>query len=179
MMEIIDHRVEGVRQVESPHQNDRPDAEISLIVLHGISLPAGSFGSEEVEALFCNRLDTSRRGFRSLAGVEVSSHLFVRRDGSIVQFVPFDRRAWHAGESRIGSRENCNDFSIGIELEGTDIRPYETVQYEVLAELCLSLMRHYGISEIVGHSHIAPGRKTDPGPSFRWQRLRGLLAARL
>ena len=178
-MQITDHWIEGIRQVPSPNRNERPTSEISLIVIHGISLPAGRFGGDAVEALFCNRLDTGARGFRSLAGVEVSSHVFIRRDGEVVQFVPFNERAWHAGDSRYGFRRDCNDFSVGIELEGTDLTRYEDVQYEMAAQICQALMQHYGVMDIAGHCHISPGRKTDPGPLFNWSRLRSLLASRL
>lgn len=156
----------------SPNCNERPDAEISLIVVHGISLPAGRFGGEEIEQLFTNALDTKREGLQDLEGVRVSSHLLIQRTGTILQFVPFHLRAWHAGQSSFVGRADCNDYSIGIELEGTDDLPYEDVQYQQLAAVCRTLMTHYGIREIRGHSHIAPGRKTDPGPSFEWQRLK-------
>lgn len=175
---IVDHRMVGVRQCESPNWNDRPDGEISLIVIHGISLPVGHFGSDYVEALFLNSLDTgSHPDFNDLDGLRVSSHLFIRRGGEVCQFVPFDRRAWHAGVSCYEGRENCNDFSVGIELEGSDTAEYRDKQYVALARACDLLMEHYAIAprHIAGHSDIAPGRKTDPGPAFDWRRFRSLL----
>ncbi len=165
------------RQVDSPNHNRRPaGSEIELLVIHGISLPPGEFGGPYVEQLFTNRLDpAAHEDFHELAALRVSSHLFIRRDGEIIQFVPFHRRAWHAGESRFEGRDNCNDFSIGIELEGTDELPYEDVQYTRLIEVCRALQKAWPAldeAHIVGHSDIAPGRKTDPGPAFDWARLR-------
>jgi AmpD protein len=174
-MNIANGRLSGARQVESPNQDDRPDDEISLIVIHNISLPEGHFGSAYIEQLFLNELGAEAHpDFGDLEELRVSSHLLVRRDGSVVQFVAFDKRAWHAGTSSYRGRANCNDFSIGIELEGTDSGGYRDEQYRVLAEVCRDLARVYGIApgRIVGHSDIAPERKTDPGPSFDWQRLR-------
>ena len=142
-----------------------------------ISLPPGVFGGDEVAQLFLNQLDASRPGLQGLHGLKVSSHLFIRRSGAVLQFVPFDRRAWHAGESSFDGRDGCNDFSIGIELEGTDILPYEDAQYDSLAEICMALMRHYGHLEVRGHADIAPLRKTDPGPAFDWPRFRRELSA--
>ncbi|HEB58519.1 MAG TPA: 1,6-anhydro-N-acetylmuramyl-L-alanine amidase AmpD [Gammaproteobacteria bacterium] len=167
----------GVRQVASPNQNARPTGTaIDLLVIHGISLPAGRFGGPFVEQLFTNTLDVSAdAGFQELAELRVSSHLFIDRKGHVTQFVPFHRRAWHAGKSRFEGRENCNDFSIGIELEGTDALPYEDVQYTQLIAVCRALREVWPALEgahIVGHSDIAPGRKTDPGPAFDWPRLR-------
>ncbi len=174
-MEILAHRLEGVRQAEG-WCDDRPaDCRVDLIVVHGISLPAGHFGGPYVEALFTGRLDSDcHPDFADLAGVKVSSHLLIRRDGSLVQFVPFDRRAWHAGESSHCGRTRCNDFSIGIELEGSDEVRYRDEQYEALIAVCQVLLAHYSIDaeQIVGHSDIAPHRKTDPGPHFDWPRLR-------
>lgn len=177
-MGISDHRLIGVDQLDSPNQDARPECGLSLIVIHGISLPPGEFGGGEVPDLFLNQLHTDDPQLSDLAGVRVSSHLLVRRNGDILQFVPFDRRAWHAGVSRFQGRDNCNDFSIGIELEGTDHLPYDEAQYQSLGPVCAALMRHYGIQEIRGHSDIAPGRKTDPGPAFSWSKLRRGLAAR-
>jgi N-acetyl-anhydromuramoyl-L-alanine amidase len=174
-MEIAHQLLTGARFVASENFDDRPNHDISLIVIHCISLPAGHYGNDCVERLFCNRLDgTGHTDLPSLEGTRVSSHLFIRRDGSIVQFVPFDRRAWHAGASNFQYRQNCNDFSIGIELEGTDWNRYRDVQYDVLIDICGVLVRTFGIptENIVGHSDIAPGRKTDPGGRFDWQRLR-------
>ena len=171
----------GIRYLRSPNQDRRPrgcDAE--LIVVHGISLPPGRFGGPFIEQLFTNRLDASANpAFRNLKGLRVSAHLLLRRSGEILQFVPFQRRAWHAGESRFGGRERCNDFSVGIELEGTDELPYEPVQYRRLAAAVAALRRTYaGLwrAPVVGHSDIAPGRKTDPGPAFDWRRFDQCLA---
>jgi len=168
------------RQAPSPNCDARPDAAaISLIVVHGISLPPGTFGGDGVERLFTNRLDPSLHPyFATIAELRVSAHFFVRRDGVLWQFVACTQRAWHAGESSWRGRRRCNDFSIGIELEGTDELPYATAQYAMLARLVRALRRCYAIEDVVGHSDIAPGRKTDPGPSFDWQRLSRLLAPR-
>ena len=150
-------------------------------MIHNISLPAGCFGTGHVEALFCNALDCAAHpDFAELEGLTVSSHFLIGRDGSLVQFVSCDRRAWHAGVSIWCDRENCNDFSIGIELEGTDRQPYEDAQYRELVALTRRLRRRYpslAAGAIVGHSDIAPGRKTDPGPAFDWARFRSLLRA--
>jgi AmpD protein len=164
----------------SPNHNERPaGASVELLVIHNISLPAGCFGGGHIEALFTNSLDCAAHpAFAELAGLEVSAHLLIDRDGRVTQFVGFDRRAWHAGRSRFGERENCNDFSVGIELEGTDTLPYADAQYDVLAAVTRVLLQRYpglGADRIVGHSDIAPGRKTDPGPAFDWARLRHLL----
>lgn len=145
-------------------------------MVHGISLPPGQFGSGDIEALFTNRLDpTAHPYFAEVAHLEVSAHFLIRRTGEVVQFVSADERAWHAGVSSWCGREHCNDFSIGIELEGTDDAPYEDPQYKALAALISVLRNHYPLirsDAIVGHSDIAPGRKTDPGPAFDWQRVR-------
>jgi len=164
----------------SENFNQRPaDTHIELLVIHNISLPAGQFGNGHVEALFANRLDCSiDPSFEDLAELQVSAHLLIDRHGAITQFVSFDARAWHAGQSRFGGRDNCNDFSIGIELEGTDTLPYADAQYASLAAVARVLCGHYpGIvpQRIVGHSDIAPGRKTDPGPAFDWPRFRRML----
>lgn len=183
-MQLAAHQLSTARQVHSPNQDARPggEADISLIVIHGISLPPGEFGGPEIEALFTNTLaDTpasARPDLADLINIEVSSHLLIRRAGELVQFVRFDARAWHAGESVFGGRARCNDFAIGIELEGADDLPYEAAQYQVLGSVCRLLMAGYGITEIRGHEHIAPGRKTDPGPAFDWLRLQRLLAHR-
>ncbi len=164
----------------SPNCGERPSGErISLIVLHGISLPPGEFGTGCPEALFLNRLVPQRhREFEDLSRLRVSAHVLIERDGTVTQFVPFRLCAWHAGVSSYQGREGCNDFSIGIELEGTDCQPYETEQYLVLARLVCCLRRYYsaiGPDAVVGHEHVAPGRKSDPGPAFDWQLLRTLL----
>ena len=163
----------AARQVASPNCDDRPDdTAISLLVVHGISLPPGRFGGDAIERLFTDRLDADAHPyFATIATLRVSSHFLVRRDGAIVQFVPCGRRAWHAGESSWCGRARCNDFSIGIELEGTDTRPYAAAQYRALGRLVRALATHYPIVDIVGHSDVAPGRKTDPGPAFDWRRL--------
>lgn len=171
------------RYVPSPNVDDRPDDEMSLIVIHGISLPPGEFGGHYIEQLFTNRLNPNEHpAFVPIADLRVSAHVLIRRDGELVQFVPFTHRAWHAGESSYQGRPRCNDFSIGIELEGTDEIPYEDNQYQVLATLIACLLRTYSqLSDkhITGHSDIAPGRKTDPGPAFEWDKLSHLLAAGL
>lgn len=165
--------IEDLEYIPSPNCDPRSQAEdINLLVIHNISLPAGQFGGDEAIKLFTNCLPTeAESGFADLAGLCVSSHLFIRRDGYTIQLVPLLQRAWHAGVSRFEQREACNDFSIGIELEGTDTIPYEIAQYAQLVELSYSIMQAYpGISleRIVGHSDIAPQRKTDPGPAFDW-----------
>ena len=160
----------------SPNQNARPDPEdISLVVVHGISLPPGEFGTGAVERFFCNTLDCSGdRRLADLAGVRVSAHLFVSRRGALTQFVPFDRRAWHAGLSHWRGRTGCNDFAIGIELEGTDDSGYTNSQYAALGRILDALFACYprlDRSTVVGHNEIAPERKTDPGPRFDWRRV--------
>jgi N-acetyl-anhydromuramoyl-L-alanine amidase len=159
--------IEGVNFIASANFNERPpNTEIDLIVIHGISLPAGDFGGDEVQKLFLNQHPTMT--------LRVSAHVFIRRDGTIIQFVPFQYRAWHAGVSQWQARENCNDFSIGIELEGTDTLPYDEIQYQHLNKLIIALMQCYPAitkKRIVGHSDIAPGRKTDPGPQFCWEKI--------
>jgi len=173
-MRISNGWLDTAQSVLSPNCDDRPTPEISLVVVHGISLPAGHFGTPYVVDLFCNQLEISaHQDFCDLQGVHVSAHLMIRRDGQVLQFVPFHRRAWHAGESSYQGRRQCNDFSIGIELEGTDDTPYRPVQYQRLVAVCRQLLHDYAIdaSCIVGHCHIAPGRKTDPGEAFNWQVL--------
>ena len=176
MARIVDSWLENTTRVTSPNCDSRPDGvEISLVVIHCISLPKGSYGNDLVEQLFTNRLDTdSRRSLRDLKDVRVSAHLYISRCGDVTQFVPFERRAWHAGVSSFGGRENCNDYSIGIELEGTDEDTYTDVQYKSLIDVVAALVRTYpriDIRRIVGHSEVARGRKSDPGPLFDWQRL--------
>lgn len=167
-----------VRRVPSPNADARPaGAEVSLVVIHGISLPPGQFGGDAILRLFTNRLDPDGHPYyATIAALRVSSHFLIRRDGSLVQFVPCEARAWHAGVSRWKGRERCNDFSIGIELEGTDERPYTTRQYRRLAALVRRLRSRWPVRDVAGHSDIAPGRKTDPGPAFDWPRFRRLLA---
>lgn len=164
------------RQVPSPNQDERPDpADLSLIVIHNISLPPGEFGGPYIDALFTNRLNPEEHPyFAEIYTMKVSSHLLIRRDGEVVQYVPFHKRAWHAGESCYNGRGGCNDFSIGIELEGADDVFYTDMQYKKLENVVVSLMQAYpGLTrqQIAGHCDIAPGRKTDPGPAFDWARL--------
>ena len=174
------HRLEVASFLPSPHADARPDpADISLLVVHAISLPPGEVGGagnrEHISDLFLGRLDPRRHPyFEHIKDLRVSAHLCIFRDGSITQYVPFDRRAWHAGESAFDGRTRCNDFSVGVELEGADELAFEDAQYTALARTAVALMRVYpGISaeRIVGHSDIAPRRKTDPGPHFDWTRL--------
>jgi len=171
----------GAVYVPSPNCDERPEeAVISLLVVHNISLPPGDFGGNAVIELFTNRLDTESPDahpfHRSIAGLRVSAHFFIRRNGELFQFVPCELRAWHAGVSSWNGHERCNDFSIGVELEGTDDLPYSDEQYAVLAELGRALFVRYGVLDLAGHSDIAPGRKTDPGPAFDWKRLLESLA---
>ena len=161
------------RRVDSPNCDDRPeDTPITLVVVHGISLPPGEFGGDAIERLFTNRLDPDAHAyFAAIASLRVSSHFLIRRDGEIVQFVSCAARAWHAGASSWRGVAGCNDYSIGIELEGTDVDAYADAQYAALSALCRALARRYPIADFVGHADIAPGRKTDPGPAFDWARL--------
>ena len=162
------------RRVASPNVDDRPGgAAIELIVIHNISLPPGQFGGRAVEHLFTNRLSADAHPyFAQIAHLRVSAHFFITRDGRLTQFTSTNRRAWHAGVSRWRGRDRCNDFSVGIELEGTDQRPYTAKQYARLARLIRALVRRYpAIRGVAGHADIAPGRKTDPGPAFDWARL--------
>ena len=177
-MRILDHRLEGARFIPSPNHDERqnPD-DLSLIVIHCISLPPGQFGTEGVTQLFTNALNPNEHPYYAgIAHLRVSAHLLIRRTGELVQYVPFNRRAWHAGVSCYAGREVCNDFSIGIELEGTDDTPYEDIQYERLNAVIDALLAAYptlSLEHITGHEHIAPGRKTDPGVFFEWSRLTG------
>ncbi len=171
----------AARVVVSPNANDRPaGSSVDLLVIHNISLPPGEFGGDNIEALFTNTLDpTAHAYFAEIAHLTVSAHFLVRRDGEVVQFVSTDARAWHAGESSWCNRSNCNDFSVGIEMEGTDDIPYETIQYQSLSRLVRALWEYYPAiapDAMVGHSEIAPGRKTDPGTAFDWQTLRQYLS---
>jgi AmpD protein len=167
----------SARRVPSPNWDERPPGTlIDLLVIHGISLPPGEFGGPWIDALFHNRLDPDAHPyFRSIGGLKVSTHLLIRRDGELIQYVDLGKRAWHAGASAFAGRERCNDFAVGIELEGADSVPYTEAQYRVLAETVRALMARFPAitpGRIVGHSDIAPGRKTDPGPAFDWARLR-------
>lgn len=171
-----DHWLSGARRCPSPFHNERPSGEageISLTVLHNISLPPGEYGGPWIDRLFAGTLPADAHPyFATLQGLEVSAHLLLRRDGELVQYVPFDRRAWHAGRSLFAGRGNCNDFSIGIELEGCDGDVFTDVQYDVLASLLPLLWQTYPrAGRLTGHSDIAPGRKTDPGPYLDWRRL--------
>ena len=168
------------RQIRSPNHDARPAATaVTLVLIHGITVPPGVFGGEGVARLFTNRLDPgSDPDLAAIAHLRVSAHFFIRRDGALVQFVSCDERAWHAGTSSWRGRPRCNDYSIGVELEGTDDLPYMAAQYTMLARLLKALSRRYPIEHVVGHSDAAPGRKTDPGPAFDWRRLRRLVAPR-
>ncbi len=168
--------IRPAEQCPSPNQDDRPEgSEPELIIIHGISLPPGEFGGHYVEQLFTNRLDWDAHPyFAEIRDLKVSTHLFIRRDGNLIQFVPFSRRAWHAGASCYRDREDCNDFSIGIELEGEDETPYADVQYEVLVKAIGVLQVTYSslcARRIAGHCDVSPDRKSDPGPAFDWLRL--------
>lgn len=163
----------GVVWKPSPNFGERPSGEVSLIVVHNISLPPDEFGGDWVEHFFLNRLDPDAHPyFASIAELQVSAHFYVRRDGRTIQFVGCDRRAWHAGRSCWAGRDNCNDYSIGIELEGSDARPFTAEQYAALWALLDALRERYPIAAMVGHSDVAPGRKTDPGPFFDWAAVR-------
>jgi AmpD protein len=170
---------DGVQHCPSPNFNQRPLGEVSLLVIHNISLPPGQFGTGKVQAFFQNALDADEHPyFASIARMQVSAHFFIERDGAVTQFVSCNERAWHAGLSRFAERENCNDFSLGIELEGTDDLPFTAAQYAALIELARQLQAAYPaitVERICGHSDIAPGRKTDPGPAFDWQHVRRAL----
>ena len=172
-----DGLIEGVRHIPSPNCDERPaGSTVELIVIHSISLPPGEFGGDGIIELFTNHLDPSAHPYyANVSGLKVSAHFLIRRDGNLIQFVPCDRRAWHAGESGWRGRTRCNDFSIGIELEGTDHTPFEDAQYAVLAALTRAIAARYPIADIAGHSDVAPGRKTDPGSCFDWGRYRALL----
>ncbi len=165
--------LDGVRRVPSPNCDTRPaGVAIELLVIHSITLPPGQFGGDEILQLFTNTLDCSLD--ERLAGLEalrVSAHFLIRRDGELIQFVPCVTRAWHAGLSSFEGRERCNDFSIGIELEGTDTEPFTERQYKILADLGQALVKAYPLIAVAAHSEIAPGRKTDPGPQFDWSRV--------
>lgn len=166
------------RRLASPNFGARPaGANIDLIVLHSISLPPGRYGGDEVQQLFTNTLDWNAHPyFAQIAGAQVSSHFYIRRCGQLWQFVSCDDRAWHAGQSQYRGRANCNDDSVGIELEGLEGELFEDMQYEALGSLCAALAQRYPIAHVAGHEHVAPGRKQDPGPGFAWGRLHNALA---
>lgn len=172
--------LDGVRQVVSPNCDRRPaGVEPWLVVVHAISLPPDRFGGPGVEQLFTNTLEVSQHPYYAeIAGLRVSAHFFIRRSGEVLQFVSADERAWHAGASSWRGQTRCNDFSVGIELEGCDTMGFEAEQYERLADLLAALRERYPVREVVGHSDIAPGRKTDPGPYFDWARV-GLQAPKV
>lgn len=175
------HYLYRVRREFSPNCDDRPDPnDVCLLVVHGISLPAGQFGGPMVTQLFTNELPADLGDLEELRGLAVSSHLFIDRLGQITQFVPFDKRAWHAGQSIWRGRPNCNDYAVGVELEGTDDVPYADAQYAALLAVSLALFRRYprlSVEAVVGHREIAPGRKTDPGTAFDWPRYLRLLGS--
>lgn len=166
--------LDGIRYISSPNCDERPQGcPVSLLVIHSISLPPDEFGGNGVIELFTNQLDHEAHPYyRNLRDLKVSAHFFIRRGGETIQFVPCEKRAWHAGVSSWQSRDRCNDYSIGIELEGSDTRPFTGAQYEALISLTTALQKTYPITDIAGHADIAPGRKTDPGPHFDWERYR-------
>ena len=168
----------GAPRIVSPNADERPaDTPLRLIVVHAISLPPERFGGPGVTQLFTNRLDPlAHPYYAQIAHLTVSAHFFIRRDGDLIQFVPVSLRAWHAGASCWKDCERCNDFSVGIELEGSDTQPFTDAQYARLGTLVETLRAHYPIEDVVGHSDIAPGRKTDPGPHFDWPRLHAMLS---
>ncbi len=172
-----DGLIRDICQMPSPNCDERPaDAQVELLVIHNISLPPGKFGGPGIIDLFTNQLDPAAHPYYAqIAGNRVSAHVLVRRDGVAIQFVSLAKRAWHAGVSTWCGRERCNDFSIGIELEGADDIPFAAVQYERLAQLTCALKVRFPIADIVGHADIAPGRKTDPGPCFDWPHYRSLI----
>ncbi len=181
-VDLASGRIHPAAWCPSPNHDARPqDAELSMVVLHGISLPPGQFGGTEIEAFFLNALDHDAHPyFDEIRGMQVSAHLLIRRDGSLTQFVPFTARAWHAGESCFRGRHRCNDYSIGIELEGEDETAYDDRQYETLRQVLDAIFEAYpGISArtVAGHCDVAPGRKSDPGPAFDWLRLYDGLAS--
>jgi len=173
--------ISGARRIASPNFDQRPPGTpVDLLVIHNISLPPGEFGGDAIIRLFTNTLDTALHPYYAqLRGLKVSAHFLVRRDGEIIQFVACGKRAWHAGVSSWHGRERCNDFSIGIELEGDDYQPFADAQYAALTRLTRLLRRAFPVGGIAGHSDIAPGRKTDPGPHFDWQRYSRLIGITL
>ena len=177
--QVIDGQLIGARQVPSPNYNQRPEhTEIQLVVVHNISLPPSQFGGRYIEQFFQNQLDWSEHPyFQSIEGMQVSAHLLILRSGEVLQFVNFNDRAWHAGRSIYLGKKECNDYSIGIELEGSDDLPFDEVQYVALAQVTAALQAAYPkiLQHLAGHSDIAPGRKTDPGPFFDWVKFRTLL----
>lgn len=175
----IDGWLQRARRCESPNFGSRPsDAVIDLALIHSISLPPGEYGGDEIERLFANRLDWDAHPYYDkIRGLQVSAHFLVRRDAQLLQFVSCDARAWHAGTSAWRGRENCNDFSVGIELEGLEGELFEAAQYDALAALIAELAQRYPVAAVAGHEHVAPGRKLDPGAGFDWPRLIALTAS--
>jgi AmpD protein len=173
MMTMTKGWIGAIRRIPSPNCDDRPEGQtVSLIVIHAISLPPAQFGSDDIERLFTNALDPDAHPyFAAIRSLRVSAHFLIRRDGELIQFVSCDKRAWHAGISCWQGRQRCNDFSIGIELEGCDEIPFEDIQYDRLINLIGLIRAHYPVAAIAGHADIAPERKTDPGPCFAWRRL--------
>jgi AmpD protein len=173
MKRVIDGWLQGVARLPTPNVDDRPAGErVELVVIHNISLPPGEYGRRNVHALFTNCLDPCAHPFfAEVAGARVSAHILIERDGTITQFASFDRRAWHAGASEFNGRPRCNDFSIGIELEGSDFDAFTDAQYAALDEVLAAVLGEYPVRAVCGHSEIAGGRKTDPGPFFDWARL--------
>ncbi len=169
--------LQGARHIPSPNRDERPEGcAVELLVIHAISLPPGEYGGDGVIELFTNRLDPSAHPYyAAIKDLRVSAHFLIRRDGEVIQFVPCGQRAWHAGASQWRGRSRCNDFSIGVELEGSDSESFTDAQYVALAGLTRALRESYPIRDIAGHSDIAPGRKTDPGPHFDWARYRALI----
>ncbi len=177
---IADNKLIGAHQVNSPNQSERSaEDNVDLLIIHNISLPPGEYHTGCIDQLFCNKLDKNAHPyFEDIAELRVSSHFLIDRSGSITQYVPLDKKAWHAGDSLFAGRSNCNDFSIGVELEGTDFEPFTDAQYDSLVALSVVLLNEYpgiNLDRIVGHSDVAPQRKTDPGPFFQWDRYRQLL----
>tara|TARA_B100000242_G_scaffold95723_4_gene65495 strand:+ start:1682 stop:2221 length:540 start_codon:yes stop_codon:yes gene_type:complete len=176
-MLIEDHLLKSAKQIQSPNYSERlNEDDINLIVIHSISLPPGKYNNSHIEEFFCNKLSVNEnKYFESISDLKVSSHILIKRDGKIIQFVPFNKKAWHAGESVFKGRLNCNEFSIGIELEGCEEDDFTQNQYKNLVNICLTLFKYYPEitrQNVVGHSEIAPGRKTDPGKNFNWEYLR-------
>ena len=174
-MKIKNHRLQDINFLESPNFNDRPlDEDISLLVIHSISLPPKKYDTDHIERFFLNELDFSSHNFyKNIDGMKVSAHVLIKRNGEVIQFVPFDKRAWHAGVSSYKGKNDCNNFSIGIELEGSDDDIFEDIQYEQLSLITSLLIAEYDLitkDNIKGHSDIAPERKTDPGVLFDWDR---------
>lgn len=177
--QVVDGQLIGAKQIPSPNFNQRPaEVKIELVVIHNISLPPSQFGGGYIQQFFQNQLDSTQHPyFETIQDLKVSAHLLILRTGEVLQFVNFQQRAWHAGRSSYLGQQECNDYSIGIELEGSDDCAFETLQYQVLAQVVVSLQQAYPAIQqhVAGHSDIAPGRKTDPGPYFDWVKFRSLV----